>query len=113
MALNSERLATLRELLGADFPELARRFQCDGNRQMEAAVSALEDEAWQVLRQCAHGVRGAASNIGADALGQLCAALEAQALAAQRSACAALLVEVHSELERVCRALREAVDGRS
>jgi HPt (histidine-containing phosphotransfer) domain-containing protein len=110
VTLDPERIALLRELddggyelLGA----LAEEFEHDVREQLDAAGAALEASDAAALGRCAHRLKGAGANLGADTLAAICADVEQHARDADLDAIAPLLAALESELVRVMAALHQ------
>ena len=105
--VDSEVLAQLEQLMGADFSRLIATYLRDASAsfaQMQNARAAADVEG---LRRSAHSLKGGALNIGAVALAELCAEVENAARDGELSRIAALLVNVADELQGVQSALHD------
>lgn len=69
-------LDQLSELLGERFAELVERFVVDGQKRIDAIAKAASQQDFDTLHAEAHGLKGSSRNVGANALGDVCARLE-------------------------------------
>jgi two-component system sensor histidine kinase/response regulator len=108
--LDLDRLDMLRMLGPADgwglLPSLVRLFVRDGPDWVASVRDAVEAHDGPLFAQRAHRLKGAAANIGATGVGDLCEALElAGPSAAGESESALLLDRLDAELARTAEAL--------
>ncbi|MCW3035996.1 MAG: hybrid sensor histidine kinase/response regulator, partial [Actinobacteria bacterium] len=108
--LDLDRLDMLRTLGPADgwglLPSLVRLFVKDGPDWVASVRDAVEAHDGPLFAQRAHRLKGAAANIGATGVGDLCEALElAGPSAAGESESALLLDRLDAELARTAEAL--------
>ncbi|MEA2590384.1 MAG: two-component system, sensor histidine kinase and response regulator, partial [Actinomycetota bacterium] len=108
--LDQDRLDLLRTLGPADgwglLPSLVRLFVRDGPDWVASVRDAVEAHDGPLFAQRAHRLKGAAANIGATGVGDLCEALElAGPSAAGESESALLLDRLDAELARTAEAL--------
>lgn len=77
--VDQRKIEELASLLGAEeFDALCERFVRDGRAQLTAFESALARRDDAAARRAAHALKGAAANVGAVGLSQLCQAVEMQ-----------------------------------
>jgi HPt (histidine-containing phosphotransfer) domain-containing protein len=79
--------------------------------ELDAMRRDLEAGAIEDLRRRAHSLKGAARLLGADRLGEMAEAVEAQAGTADKASLAAAINRAGEELERSCAALRTLSAG--
>ena len=101
MHINKDQVAELQDLLGEDFGMFLETFLADMVARCDIMVSALQAQDQDALRQAAHSLKGSTSNLGADALSDLCAQVESAALAADFSTSDQLLQAVLAEKDMV------------
>jgi HPt (histidine-containing phosphotransfer) domain-containing protein len=77
-------------------------------REVREAIAASDASR---LRQAAHGVKGAAANLGGNSLAALCHELEIKGRAGTVDGAEALCPRVEAEFERFCAALDALVRG--
>jgi histidine phosphotransfer protein HptB len=81
--LDYDALNVLKDVMGEDFPLLIETFVQDSDVRLEQlAVMINADELRDTIRRSAHSFKGSSSNLGAQKLSGLCAALEKKAMAA-------------------------------
>lgn len=74
--LDNRVLATLQEVMEAEYPVLLDTFLVDSEERLRLLLAAcLRGEA-ELLRQTAHSFKGSCSNMGAALLAELCRELE-------------------------------------
>ena len=88
--------------------ELVEMFLTDASDQLDLLASAIDSPDQVEVGRKAHRLRGACSNVGAEELARLCAALESQSDSGVRVA-ASTVGEVRDEFERVSSALQMCV----
>jgi PAS domain S-box-containing protein len=86
--------------------ELAGLFLRDMPAKLSQIRSAIDQVNPTALRECAHSLKGSASNLGARRLATLCARLETLAREPSLAEAASSLPQLAEEFERVCDALR-------
>jgi signal transduction histidine kinase/DNA-binding response OmpR family regulator/HPt (histidine-containing phosphotransfer) domain-containing protein len=96
-------LRSMRDIL----PELIALFQSEVRVRLDSIRTAVEQGDAEQLRQLAHGVRGAAGNMGGRSLAAICSQLESIGRAGTVDGAAALLPEVEQHYEELCRALEQ------
>jgi PAS domain S-box-containing protein len=102
-----ERLERLGADAGEDLVEqLTALFLADADMGVAAMRDALAGEDAATLVRCAHALRGASANVGANALAGLCATLEAGSASGNLAVGQAQLAAAETELGRVRSALR-------
>ena len=99
------------DMPGAAVRRLVETFLSGQPAELEAMRRDLEAGAMQDLTRRAHSLKGAARLLGADALGELAASLEALAGTADRATLAAGIDRTGAELARTCAALRTLSAG--
>jgi PAS domain S-box-containing protein len=99
-------LRSMRDIL----PELLETFQSDVLPRLAAMRVAVSNGDRESLVRAAHGVKGAAGNIGGRRLAELCHQLEEQGRAGSVERADALFPEVEAEYWKLCAAL-ERVAG--
>ncbi len=104
--VDSETLATLKEVMEGDFQLLIDTFTSDADQRLTDLRELLARRDAGQLRACAHSFKGSCSNIGAPQLAQLCARVE------DKAAVGELDVEpLLDAIEREYGAVREALAG--
>ena len=95
----------------ADMPdviaELREAFLADAGPMLARIREAIETGDAMALRQGAHGIKGAGSNLGARRLAALCGALEALGHAGTTNGAAILMPQVEAEFETFCTLLAD------
>jgi len=94
-------LRSMRDIL----PELIVIFRSEVRTRLDAMRGAVESGDAEQLRQLAHGIRGAAGNMGGRSLAAVCAALEQIGRAGTVEGAAPLLPETETLFEQLCGAL--------
>lgn len=108
--LDPERIAMLRDLDdgGSELlATLAREFERDARNQLASAQEALATTDASALDRCAHTLKGASANLGAEALAELCRGLQERAQVNDLAGAADLVASIEGELDRVAAALHE------
>jgi PAS domain S-box-containing protein len=94
-------LRSMRDIL----PELIVVFRSEVHVRMDAMRLAIESGQAEKLRELAHGIRGAAGNMGGSSLASVCAALEQIGRAGTVDGAATLMPEVEMLFDQLCAAL--------
>ncbi|WP_267278161.1 hybrid sensor histidine kinase/response regulator [Arthrobacter sp. CDRTa11] len=112
-SVDPERLAVLRELGPADglglLPAAAEAFQRDVPARLAALKQAVDDGGGPALQLAAHTLKGAAANIGATAVADLCQELEGMGRSGNHDGGVQLIRRLERELVLVGAALDEAL----
>ena len=74
--LDSRVLATLQDVMEAEYPVLLDTFLVDSEERLRLLQSACQGGEAESLRQAAHSFKGSCSNMGAALLAELCRELE-------------------------------------
>lgn len=69
-------LLSLKEILGDKFNTLIDQFREDGAQRVAALGPAVRDRDFDTINRQAHGLKGSARNIGANALAEDCEVME-------------------------------------
>jgi len=113
--LDPTTLASLREMQAEAgpglFQELLELFQADAAPRIAEMHRAIESGDPNALRHAAHGLKGAASNLGATTLAATCLALERIGKEGSVSGAGELMRDVEPEYERACAALQREIEG--
>ena len=112
--LDSGRFAMLRELDDGDgefIGTIVREFEADARRQVVAMGQALAGEDAPAFERAAHALKGAAANLGAEPLAEMCERLQTLGRAGTLDEAAGLVSAVDLELARVLEALHQVVAG--
>ncbi|MFZ2269555.1 MAG: EAL domain-containing protein [Azonexus sp.] len=96
-ALDATVIERLREILGDSLGEAIRPFLEDMPRYLVDLENAIADGHADTLRQLAHVIKGAASNLGANAVASIARSMESQAEAGTLGGCAELLLQLRTE----------------
>ena len=91
--------------------QLASMFLGKAPDWLAELTTAWQQGSLETAAQAAHTLKGAATNVGADALAKLCADLEAEARAGRTERIPALVNQVHTEFEQVRQALQVILDS--
>ncbi|HSH23301.1 MAG TPA: response regulator [Acidimicrobiales bacterium] len=113
--LDTERLEVLRRMGPADgslLGKVVHAFATDAPAQLSALRRALADRDATAIHRAAHRLRGAAGNVGATAVVELCAELEASGRLGSFERAVELVAELEGELSGAVSALR-AVAGQA
>ncbi len=106
--LDPQQIALLRGLRnGALLPQLLRTYRDQATTQIAVLCQAAARSDHAALRITAHTLKSASFNVGATHIGQLCAQLEAKAMAHDMQDCAALCTTLQ---ERYALLLSEIVE---
>lgn len=95
--LDTALLATLRELMEADFPVLLDTFLSDAGERLLILWRTCAAGQAEELRRTAHSFKGSCCNVGAVALGALCEQLEDLALQGNLTEAPALIERIERE----------------
>jgi two-component system, sensor histidine kinase and response regulator len=113
-------LEHLRQAAGDGAPELLRQvlalLQADAAPMLATMREAVSDGvSGAKLQEAAHSLKGAAANLGAVELSQLCARLEQFGRDGSPAGARPLLAQVEEQFQRLCQALETAAgsDGSS
>jgi len=74
--LDSNVLATLQDVMEAEYPVLLDTFLIDSQERLRLLQQACRNGQAESLRQAAHSFKGSCSNMGAALLAELCRQLE-------------------------------------
>lgn len=74
--LDSRVLATLQDVMEAEYPVLLDTFLADSEERLRLLQNACRSGDAENLRQAAHSFKGSCSNMGAALLAELCRELE-------------------------------------
>ncbi|WP_039913877.1 Hpt domain-containing protein [Cellvibrio mixtus] len=81
--LDYETLNTLKQVMEDDFNLLIETFTQDSTERLKKLQELIQGNDADLIRRAAHSFKGSSSNIGAQQLSALCAALEKKALAGE------------------------------
>jgi CheY-like chemotaxis protein len=111
--LDPGTLASLREMQAAAetdlLSELLQLFRSDAEPLLQSLAQAVAAEDSEGQRRAAHGLKGAAANLGARQLAALCQELEQRGRAGTTEGARELLAKIETEYPRVVRALEEEI----
>ena len=114
VSLDPHTLQNLREMQDSGAPgllaELLELFQADARTQIAAIREAVAAAEAERLRHAAHGLKGAASNLGAKQLADLCLDLERLGRAGTTAGAEGMLARIEPEYERACAAFRQEIE---
>ena len=96
----------LKDLLGERFSELVDRFVEDGQQRVNLLQSAVPVRNFDTINAEAHGLKGSSRNVGANALGELCAILEDRGRAAEEKDIETVFAAIEKEFAAVCDSLK-------
>ncbi|MFL6710465.1 MAG: response regulator [Massilia sp.] len=103
--INTQALANIRALSADRGPVLVRRvvtaFITDTPRQFPTLQTALAQADATALRKIAHSLKSSSANVGAEALAQLCKALELLGRSNSTEGAASLLADIEHEYQAV------------
>ncbi|TLX55492.1 Hpt domain-containing protein [Stutzerimonas nosocomialis] len=99
--LDSAVLATLQDVMEAEYPVLLETFLNDSQERLRSLHLACEAKDAEALRRAAHSFKGSCSNLGAAALSDLLRRLEAQAGKGLLGDAATLIEEAEHEFATV------------
>ncbi len=109
--IDAGTLASLRQMRDAGSPdmigELLALFRADAEPLLVKMRDAVEDGDAEALRHAAHGLKGAAANLGARCLADLCYRLEKIGREGTTAGAGELVPEVEPLYRRVCAALEQ------
>ncbi|HEX5391657.1 MAG TPA: EAL domain-containing protein [Rhodocyclaceae bacterium] len=100
-SLNRKTLEKLREALGDAISDAIRPFLEDMPGYLETIDQAGTVGDSEALKRTAHAIKGAASNLGAEALSAVAKAIEEHATAGRTDAASPLIDVLHAEYNRV------------
>jgi len=111
--LDAGVLASLREILGSagghGLADLFGVYRQSASQLMQDLASGVEAQDARAIEHCAHALKSSSRNVGANALGSLCEALESMARGGQLGRAKDVFSEASAEFARVLEALeREA-----
>jgi HPt (histidine-containing phosphotransfer) domain-containing protein len=98
---DTEALTLLEEIMGDDFSELIQVFVVDSDPRVSAMHCALEEKNSLELREIAHSFKGAASNLSALPLADLCFKIEKNALHTNLEGMQSLIAAIEAEYQVV------------
>jgi HPt (histidine-containing phosphotransfer) domain-containing protein len=76
LSIDETVLNELAELMAEDFLPLLKTYLATGDQSIIDLYQAVNDKDKEQVRQCAHSLKGASGNIGAEALNELCQQVE-------------------------------------
>lgn len=76
LQLDPDMILSLKDILGDNFNSLIGQFQEDGQRRIDALGPAVRNKDFDTINKQAHGLKGSARNLGANALAEHCDVLE-------------------------------------
>jgi histidine phosphotransfer protein HptB len=79
--LDYDTLGTLKQVMEDDFGLLLETFKQDSTDRLQKLREVIQSDDADQIRRAAHSFKGSSSNVGAQQLSALCAALEKKALA--------------------------------
>ncbi len=95
--LDSSVLATLQDVMEAEYPVLLDTFLLDSEERLRLLQQACRSGEAESLRQAAHSFKGSCSNMGAVLLAELCRQLEEAAQLGQIDAALQLIEHIERE----------------
>jgi len=95
--LDSRVLATLQEVMDAEYPVLLDTFLVDSEERLRLLQAACQGGEAESLRQAAHSFKGSCSNMGASLLAELCREMEETARREQLDEAPALIERIERE----------------
>ena len=104
--LDMTLIGELKELMEDDFAELVQTYLADSELRRDQIRQAVANQSAADIRQTAHSLKGASSNLGAPALAALCQTLEEAGRTNNCAAAPALWQQIEHELTSVQSALR-------
>ena len=108
--LDAPTLEQLRELGTAEFEDLVRLFLQDGAARVAAMYEAASKADTHAIAELAHSLKGSGATLGAVALADSCAQLQAVASSEDLAAANRLVDAVGAEFERVGTSLRREIE---
>lgn len=99
--LDYETLNTLKQVMEDDFSLLIETFKQDSTERLEKLKELIQGNDADLIRRAAHSFKGSSSNIGAQQLSTLCAALEKKALAGEFDNLAGDIALIEQEFQLV------------
>lgn len=99
--LDGAVLASLREVMESQYPDLLAAFLLDSRERLQALHAALELGDAEAMRRAAHSFKGSCSNLGATRLSALCEELETRARSLQLVDTEGLLERTELEFDQV------------
>lgn len=105
--LDYETLETLKQVMEGEFGLLVSTFKQDSTERIASLRNLIQQEDTDLVRRAAHSFKGSSSNIGAQRLSTLCAALEKKALAGSLQGALIDLQEIEQEFLAVQAQLEE------
>ena len=108
--LDERTLEQLRELGTAEFEDLVRLFLKDGAARVAAMYEAASKADTHAIAELAHSLKGSGATLGAVALAEGCAQLQAVASSEDLAAANRLVDAVGAEFERVGTSLRREIE---
>lgn len=100
-------LQAMRDIL----PELIEIFETEVGPRLDMVDAAVAQGDAEEVKRLAHGIRGAAGNLGGRRLMEVCAQLEQMASARSLEGAPALLPAFHLHFELLCAALKSECEG--
>lgn len=95
--LDSGVLATLQDVMEAEYPVLLDTFLIDSEERLRVLQAACRGGETETLRQAAHSFKGSCSNMGAALLAELCREMEEAAGRDQLEEAPALIERIERE----------------
>lgn len=105
-AIDVAMLSQLQELLGPRFAELIDRFEEDGGRRLELLRVAVANTDFETVHAEAHGLKGSSRNMGANALANICNAMEEQGRRQSAAQMQQTLAAIEQEFADACQQIK-------
>jgi HPt (histidine-containing phosphotransfer) domain-containing protein len=106
-----ELLLSLDDGEGAALQEIVEEYLTMSAEGRVQLLRALDEGDTHGVEHAAHTLKGASANVGANALAEVCAAMETRARQAQLQGAAVLTERFESELSRARAALQDVAPG--
>lgn len=106
LPLEEDELASMQDLLGQTFDDIARLFLSDSIKRLDALTAAAQVADFVSLQKISHTLCGSAGSIGATALSRHCNRLETDLRQGQTQQVAAHLYVIRQEFQRIETKLR-------
>ena len=101
MAIDSQQLTTLLEILGAERLALVRQsYLSDSASKMQALGQSVAEQDWHAVNQLSHSLKSASANLALLSLADLLAQMEAQSAQEQGDSMQRLYEAAQSEYDR-------------
>lgn len=105
-----DELEAIREMFGADFPELVNLYRRDTPPRLETLHRAYADGDCAQVAKVAHALGGSSASIGATGLAGLCKAVELRAKAGSLEEFEKSMAHIETEYCRVCSKLQSLIE---